>query len=89
MTQPTNKTTCPHDQKNCCTHCSKIKMVAYLNDDTRIVWYSFFKEERKYKEEDAIAVQMGTRLEKNYGDRVKKMMFFRNPTGAKELIAEN
>ena len=64
-------------------------MVAYLQDDTRIVWYSFFKEERKFKDEDSIAVQMGSRLEKNYGDRIKKMMFFNNVTGAKEVFAEN
>ena len=85
----TNAKTCEHAQKNCCTQCSKIKMVAYLNDDTRIVWYSFFKEEKKFKEDEKIAVQMGTRLQKNYGERIKKMIFFDNTTGAKEIIAEN
>lgn len=80
---------CTHDQKNSCPHCSLVKLVAYLQNDTKIVWYSFFKEEQKLKQPDAISVQMGTRLEKNYGSQVKKMMFFDNQTGAQEIIAEN
>lgn len=85
----TNKTTCSHDQKNCCHHCSELKMVAYLNNDERIVWYSFFKEEKKYKDVDKIIVIMYTRLKKNFGDQVKKIIFFDNTTGAKEIIAES
>jgi uncharacterized protein YaeQ len=89
MSTETNKTTCPHGHKNTCTRCSMVKLVAYLEDDAKIVWYSFFKEEKKFKSITSIAVQMGTRLEKNYKNRIKKMMFFDNTTGAKEIIAEN
>lgn len=85
----TNAKTCEHDQKNSCTHCSKIKMVAYLRDDTRIVWYSFFRDEKKFNNSDEVSVQMGIRLEKHYGEQVKKIMFFNNTTGAKEIISEN
>lgn len=85
----TQNATCAHGQKNSCSQCSQIKLVAYLEDDTRIVWYSFFKEEKKLKETTKIAIQMGTRLEKTHGERVKKMLFFDNTSGAKEIIAEN
>ncbi len=81
--------TCAHDQKNACPQCSKVKMVAYLQDDSKIVWYSFFKEEKKHQRPETIAVQMGTRLENSYGEKIKKMIFYNNTTGAKEIIAEN
>lgn len=87
MSVTTNAKTCEHDQKNSCPQCSKVKMVAYLRDDTRIVWYSFFRDEKKFKNSDTVSIQIGIRLEKLYGERVKKMLFFNNTNG--ELISEN
>ena len=83
------KQACPHGQTSSCTQCSGVKLVAYLQDNTKIVWYSYFREDRLIKSSAAIAVQMGTRMEKKYGKRIKKMLFFNNKTGAEELIAEN
>ena len=83
-----NAKACSHGNTGSCPHCSLVKMVAYTHKDDKIVWYSFFKEDKKYKRSEVIAVQMGTRLEKKFPKDIKKMLFYEN-TGSKELIAEN
>ena len=80
---------CPHGQPSSCSQCSKVRMVAYTHSDDQIVWYSFFKEDKKYLRPENIAVQMGLRLEKKFGKNIKKMMFFANKEAAKPVIAES
>ncbi|MUP44867.1 hypothetical protein E0K83_03795 [Gramella sp. BOM4] len=83
------KQRCPHGKSDSCPDCSKVKMVAYLMNDHKIVWYSFFKEDKRYGRVEMISGVMGSRLEKKHGKDVKKMMFFDNLASEKPMIGES
>lgn len=83
------KSRCTHGKSDNCPNCSMVKMVAYLNNDDKIVWYSYFKEDKRYGRVEMISGQMGTRLEKKHGEDVKKMMFFDNKSEGKQMIGES
>jgi len=89
MTIMNGKTKCTHGNSSSCPDCSLVKMVSYLNNDDKIVWYSFFKEDKRYGRLEMISGQMGSRLEKKHGEDVKKMMFFDNTSDGKPMIGEN
>ncbi|TQI72247.1 hypothetical protein JM79_3204 [Gramella sp. Hel_I_59] len=80
---------CPHKKTASCTHCSKVKMLAYLHNDDSIVWFSFFKDDKRYGRLEMISGEMGSRLQKKHGENIKKMMFFDNHTPGKPIIGEN
>lgn len=80
---------CPHGFSDKCRDCSLVKMKAYLMNDHSIVWFSFFKEDKRYKRLEMIAGQMGSRLEKLHPNNVKKMMFFDNRATGKPLFGES
>lgn len=84
-----SKTECPHGKPESCPQCSMVKMVAYLMNDHKIVWYSYFKEDTRFKRAETVAGNMGQRLEKKHGENIKKMMFFDNLTADKPMIGES
>lgn len=80
---------CEHDHPISCKDCSLVKMVAYLQNDDKIVWYSPFNTENKYKNNpESIITDMGGRLTRKYGSSLKKIMFFNNQSSEGELIAQ-
>ena len=83
------KQRCPHGKSDSCPECSLVKMVAYLQNDDKIVWYSFFKEDKRYGRVEMISGVMGSRLEQKHGQEVKKMMFFDNRAQGKPMIGES
>lgn len=80
---------CPHAKPESCPECSMVKMVAYLLNDDKIVWYSYFKEDKRFKRAETVAGNMGQRLEKKHGQNIKKMMFFDNLQEGKPMIGES
>lgn len=84
-----SKEKCKHDKSGNCPDCSKVKMVAYDQLDNKIVWYSYFFEDKRYGRKEMIIGQMKSRLEKKFGQQVKKMMFFDNLVEGKPMIAES
>lgn len=83
------KDKCEH-KKNSCTVCSRVKMVVYLKGDDHKVWYSFIKEDQKLVGLDAIALKMGERVQKKYGEaNVNKMLFYNNADPSQPPFAEN
>ncbi|MBT0607618.1 hypothetical protein [Aequorivita echinoideorum] len=80
---------CQHS-KNSCPKCSRVKMVVYLKNDESKVWYSFIKEDQKLAGLDAIALKMGDRVIKKYGEpNVNKMLFYNNADPSQPAFAEN
>lgn len=79
---------CQH-KENSCPQCSRVKMVVYLKPEQKKVWYSFIKEDQQLAGMDAIAVKMGDRVTKKYGDQVNKMLFYDNADPSQEPFAEN
>lgn len=80
---------CEHNYPISCKHCSLVKMVAYLENDDKIAWYSPFNTEHKFKTNlRSIVTDMGGRLLRKYGNSVKKIMFFNNQSSERELIAQ-
>ncbi len=82
------KTKCTH-KKNSCPHCSRVKMVVYLKGDDRKVWYSFIKEDNQLTGLDAIALKMGDRVSKKFGEQLNKMLFYDNADPSQKPFAEN
>lgn len=68
---------CPCGKSGSCPQHSGVKMVAYDRNDRRTVWYSFFKEDRKYTREQ-IAKSMTTRLEKRGDAHLSVILFYDN-----------
>jgi len=89
LTQIMNRNECSHGNTNNCQECSLVKMVAYLQTDDKIVWYSYFKEDKRYGRLEMISGQMGSRLQKKHGEAIKKIMFFDNKTAGKPMIGES
>jgi len=83
------KQKCPHENSDNCPQCSMVKMVAYLTNDDKVVWYSYFREDSRYGRLEMISGQMGDRLQKKHGEAVKKIMFFDNKTNGKPMIGES
>lgn len=73
---------CPCGKSGSCPEHSEVKMVAYDTSDNRTVWYSFFKEERKYKRSEKLAENMGDRYAKIMGDTVRRILFYDNQIDA-------
>lgn len=73
-----SKKQCPCGKTSSCPQHSAVKMVAYDKNDKRIVWYSFFKEERKFKNRDKLADSMGERLKKKYGGFLNIILYYDN-----------
>ena len=81
-------TRCVHGNGGNCPQCSSTKMVAYDHQDQRTVWYSYFKEDQKFKNNrDQIFHSMANRFAKKVGQvNVKKILFFDNEKG--DLLVE-
>ncbi|SFB71936.1 hypothetical protein SAMN04487907_101247 [Zunongwangia mangrovi] len=81
-------TRCVHGNGGNCSQCSSIKMVAYDHNDQKTVWYSYFKEDQKYKSnQDKIFHAMANRFAKKVGEiNVKKIMFFENKERGRMLV---
>lgn len=66
-----------------CPNCSKLKVVVYLQDNTKIVWYNFMKQQAKPT--STLYKQMLKRIENKYGT-IKIAIPYNNQTKQRIVI---